>query len=118
MPDDALRSNLKRLLDEQNVSARSVSKKAGLSEKAVAHILHSRSKSPRYENVKAIAAALGVSEKELTGSAGRPPPTLAEFPQELVKDQAKLRLLRYWDRLSDEGRDIFLKQIMDSILSD
>ena len=118
MSDDQLRANLRRLLLEKNRSARSVGLAVGLSESAIKHILRGTSVSPRYENVVAIARELGVSVRELTGSQDLPAPPVSQLDEKLVKDQTMLRLLRYWEALTDEARDAFMVQIMDSILTD
>lgn len=117
MSDDALRANLRRLLAETGQSGRSVSLAAGLSESAVKHILRNPNQSPRYENVEALARVFGLTAAELTSSCELPAPTVIQLPEQLVKGQAELRLLRYWGKLSADGKRLLLQRIRDSELS-
>lgn len=58
-------ANLQRLMQEQDLNPRSLSVKAGLNPTAVRDMLECRSNSPRYNTVRAIAAALNTTPADL-----------------------------------------------------
>ena len=57
--------NLRTLMDKEGLNPRSLSLKAGLNATAVRDMLEGRSRFPRYDTVKALAAALGTTPARL-----------------------------------------------------
>lgn len=64
---EIFRTNLLKILKDRNLTAASVSRKAGLNLRAIKDIEQRRAKSPRIETVFKIAEALQVSPKFLLG---------------------------------------------------
>ena len=62
-----LSKKIKEILSEQNISASSVEKKAGIGPSSLQNILQGRVKNPSLEIIKSIAGALGYTTSELLG---------------------------------------------------
>ena len=62
---DTLKSNIKRLLSDHNLSAHALERRAGLKPSAIQNILHGRSKRPGIDVIYAIAQELNCSVDDL-----------------------------------------------------
>ena len=64
---EIFRTNLRRILDERQIAAATISRKAGLNLRAVKDIEQKRAQSPRLSTVFKLAEALEVPPQELLG---------------------------------------------------
>ena len=69
---NTLGKKIKEILNEQNISASSVEKKAGIGPSSLQNILQGRVKNPSLEIIKAVASALGYTTSELLGEVPEP----------------------------------------------
>lgn len=82
----ALQENIKRHLQEQNMSAAELERRTGIPH-AVVNILHGRSKNPSLKTAQAIAKELGCTVEELlSDETSRPDTTQNTWNQKLYID--------------------------------
>lgn len=70
---DRMRNRIRSVLVERNISARSVSRRAGFNPGYVGDLLEGRSKSPDFERILKLADALELPVTELTGESDATP---------------------------------------------
>lgn len=95
-----LGKKIKEILNEQNVSASALERKAGIGPSSLQNILQGRVKNPSLEIIKAIASALGYTVSELLGETSKPSHILAilkdkEWNQQLYLNVIKTVLAAY-----------------------
>jgi transcriptional regulator with XRE-family HTH domain len=99
MLSEFFRAELRRRMKLRDLSARKLSRKAGLGESSIKEILAGRSQHPRSDTMAKIAKALGSSVAELTV-----PPQPQRVGSELVLSDEERSLVLKYRALTDEGR--------------
>lgn len=98
--------NIKRMREAANMSQNGLAKKAGIAQATLSAIERS-TKNPSVETVKLLAVALGCTVSDLMGDDPK-----TEKAQEIPSDPLRASIIRDYDRLPPEARQL-VRQYID-----
>ena len=98
--------NIKRMREAANMSQNGLAKKAGIAQATLSAIERS-TKNPSVETVKLLAVALGCTTADLMGESPK-----TEKAQEIPSDPLRASIIRDYDRLPPEARQL-VRQYID-----
>lgn len=98
--------NIKRMREAANMSQNGLAKRAGIAQATLSAIERS-TKNPSVETVKLLAVALGCTTADLMGESPK-----TEKAQEIPSDPLRASIIRDYDRLPPEARQL-VRQYID-----
>lgn len=98
--------NIKRMREAANMSQNGLAKKAGIAQATLSAIERS-TKNPSVETVKLLAVALGCTTADLMDESPK-----TEKAQEIPSDPLRASIIRDYDRLPPEARQL-VRQYID-----